>query len=106
MIESQKEFLFRAMLKDLGVSYYKSLNHCVYNFVITKKLLFIFPCEYRIGRFEKIGDDESYYYYYGMPKTNKKIISLLIDFLDLRNGGVELISLEDNPDMYNGYDTF
>lgn len=104
MTESQKEFLFKAMLKDLGVSYYKRIkkNHHIYEFVITKKLLFIFPCEYKIGQFEKEGDDDMQYYLYGMPETNNKITWLLIEFLDLRNGGVQVISQADNPERYYG----
>lgn len=98
MTESQKDFLFRAMLKDLGVSCKRRGGKHL--FTITKKFLFMFASEYEIGYLSK--EDSSYFYrFYGMPETNQKIVNLLKEYL---NENIELIMREDNPKRREHYD--
>lgn len=100
MTESQKEFLFRAMLKDLGVSYRKCGKK--YIFTITKKFLFVSADEYEIGRLSK-EDGYHFYRFYGMPETNQKIVNLLKEYLNDEN--ITLIMEEDNPKRYYYHDS-
>lgn len=98
MTESQKEFLFRAMLKDLGVSYSKNSgytgSYIRYDFRITKKFLFMFPNEYNIGHFVAVSENPEYYFY-GMPQTNQKIVDLLKEYLDIEN--IHVIMQDNHP---------
>lgn len=99
MAESQKEFLFRAMLKELGVSLTGGSSSGVtrHEFIIDKKFLSVFSHCYKIGYFVKKGE-VSQYYFYGMPETNQKIVDLLKEHFDLSH--VELFMYEDYPMGY------
>lgn len=102
MTESQKEFLFKSMLKDLGVSYTRRSGlingSYTYDFTITKKSLFTFTNTYKIGHF--VGTTENpEYYLYGMPETNRRIIDLLQEYFDIEN--VNIVMYDDNPMSYN-----
>jgi hypothetical protein len=103
MTESQKEFLFRAMLKELGVSRItrNSSDYITYDFIITKKFLFR-TFEYKIGHFTN--KNEFQYYFYGMPETNQKILDLLREHFSIKD--ITLVMMDDNPMRYNDYGIF
>lgn len=98
MTESQKKFLFRAMLKELGVSCItrNSSSYITYDFIITKKFLFK-TFTYKIGHFTN--KDTFQYYFYGMPETNQKIVDLLTEHFSIT--AMTLVMCDDNPMFYN-----
>jgi hypothetical protein len=69
--DKEKDFLFKAMLADMGITYVKSCNSSYAYFL---KSVGFFGRKKVVGR---LNQDSEYYEMYGFPYTNNKIISII-----------------------------